>query len=80
MIARSATSEFAIQVLEVYVKRVLSHMGKRQDEISSIHPRDPGRPLLRDAPLLIPLDGSSQSQLLVEGSRCTLQQGTNRIR
>ena len=33
-----------------------------------------------DAPLLIPLDGSSQSQLLVEGSRCTLQQGTNRIR
>ena len=80
MIARSATSEFAIQVLEVYVKRVLSHMGKRQDEISSIHPRDPSRPLLRDAPLLIPLDGSSQSQLLVEGSRCTLQQGTNRIR
>ncbi len=80
MIARSATSEFAIQVLEVYVKRVLSHMGKRQDEISSIPPRDPGRPLLRDAPLLIPLDGSSQSQLLVEDSRCTLQQGTNRIR
>ena len=65
MIARSATSEFAIQVLEVYVKRVLSHMGKRQDEISSIHPRDPGRPLLRDAPMFRWLTGSTLAVLTV---------------
>ena len=80
IIARSATGEFAIQVLEIHLKRVPSHLGECKDEVRSIHSRDPGRPLLRDAPLLIPLDGSSQSQLLVECSRRTLQQGTNRVR
>ena len=56
------------------------HVGEGKDEIRPIHSRDPGRPLLRNASLLIPLDGRSQSQLLVEGSRRTLQQGTNRVR
>ena len=59
MIARSATGEFAIQILEVYVKRVLSQLRERQHEIRSIHFRDPSRPLLRDASLLTPLHGSS---------------------
>ena len=80
IIARSATGEFAVQVVEIYLKRVLSHVRKGKDEIRPIHSRGPGRPLLRNASLLIPLDGSSQSQLLVEGSRRTLQQGTNRVR
>ena len=71
MIARSATGEFAIQILEIYEKRVLSHVGERQHEVRSIHLRDLSRPLLRDAPLLIPLDGSSQSHFLVECSRRT---------
>ena len=80
MIVRSATGEFAIQVLEVYLKRVLSHVRKSQEEIRSIHSRDPGRPLLRDASLLIPLDGSGQSHLLVECARRALQQGTHHVR
>ena len=78
--ARSATGEFAIQVCEIHLKRVLSHSGERQEEVRAVHSRDPGCPLLRDASLLIPLDGSSQSQLLVECARRTLQQGTNRVR
>ena len=80
MIARSATGEFAIQILEVYQKRFLSHVGKCQHEIRAIHSRDAGRPLLRDTPLLIPLDSGSKSQFLVECSRSTLQQRADRIR
>ena len=59
IIARSATGEFAVQVVEIYLKRVLSHVRKGKDEHPPIHSRDPGRPLL---PKCVPADTTGWQQ------------------